>query len=130
MARHISGGTIWAWQSIMGDIGVVSDSRSSCPRKRASSTPCRRGGRTTLISSGGGYWIVRLRGALQPRHNSLWSLLTTPPPGARHRALALHEERLERHVVGRAEIVGLVPHPADAIAQPALQRAEALPFEA
>src|SRR3977135_4594709 len=107
MARHMSGGTIWAWQSIMGDITLVS--RSSKPTVRR---------------------IVRNSGLPAFARND--NTESRPHAGRldRHAACALHEEKLECHVFGRAGIIGLGPHPADAIAQAALQRAEALPFEA
>src|SRR6516225_2931294 len=57
--------------------------------------------------------------------------VTDAPPGfERHAAGARHQVELKCHSFGRAVIEGLGAHPGHAVAQPALQRAEALPFEA
>src|SRR5262249_58422761 len=41
-----------------------------------------------------------------------------------------HQVKLEVYILGRTQSIGLDPHPDDAVAQPPLQRAERLPFQA
>src|SRR5262245_63612181 len=48
----------------------------------------------------------------------------------RHAAGAPHQEQLEVDELGRTDWIVVDPHAADAVAQPPLQRADVLPFEA
>src|SRR5262249_11677612 len=75
----------------------------------------------------------RLDGAYPVRRTGFHSPGYALGPHARrldgHAAGALQQEKLGRDVFGRAEFERLGPHADDAVAQAALQRAEALPFE-
>src|SRR5258708_34778571 len=73
------------------------------------------------------------RGTAPARGASLWPTTNRlRPHGGRFHlepARAPHQVELEIDILRRPVRVGLGPHPGHAVAQPPLQRAEALPFQ-